>query len=252
MNESPTQDNTPRRRLRTALRPRASRTQALVGLLCLVLGFALAAQVHANREEAKFATARQDELVGILDTLSQRSERLRAEIGSLEQTRADLEKDSRGEAAVTEARERASTYAVLAGTVPVNGPGIEMVIEDPEGKVTASMMLDTLQELRDAGAEAVQIGTVRTVASTYFTDARGGGVIVDGRRLTPPYRLLVVGDPHTLATALDIPGGITESLRGVGAEGGVTQHDRISITAVRSASSPEYARPARGGDRDVN
>lgn len=252
MSERAPHDRTARQRLLAALRPRANRLQALVGVLCLVLGFALATQVHANREEATFATARQDELVGILDTLSQRSERLRAEIRSLEETKADLEADSRGEAALAEARERASTYAVLAGTVPVSGPGIELVINDPSGKVTPSMMLDTLQELRDAGAEAIQIGDVRTIASTYFKDARGPGISVDGRHVDPPYRLVAVGDPHTLATALDIPGGITESLRGVGADGVVTQHDNITIAAVRPASSPEYARPARGGDTERN
>ncbi|MQA84858.1 MAG: DUF881 domain-containing protein [Streptosporangiales bacterium] len=245
--------NTPaRRRLRRALRPHISRTQLLVGLLCLVLGFGLATQVHANREESEFAAARQDELVGILDTLSQRSDRLRAEIQSLEQTRAELEQDTRGEAAVAEARRRASTYAVLAGTVPVTGPGIELVVNDPGGKVTASMLLDTLQELRDAGAEAVQIGGVRAIASTYFRDASGRGIVVDGQRLFPPYRLLVIGDPHTLSTALDIPGGIMESLRSAGAEGVVTQREEIRITAVRAAASPQYARATRDGDRKNN
>lgn len=241
-----------RRRLRNALRPHLSRTQLLVGLLCLVLGFGLVAQMHTNREEAEFAAARQDELVGILDTLSQRSDRLRSEIRSLEQTRNELEEDSRGEAAVAEARERASAYAVLAGTVPVTGPGIELVINDPGDKVTASMLLDTLQELRDAGAEAVQISGVRAIASTYFRDADGRGIVVDGRRLSPPYRLLVIGDPHTLSTALDIPGGIMESLRSAGAEGIVTQQDEIRITAVRTAPSPQYARAARGDDRESN
>lgn len=241
-----------RRRLRNALRPHLSRTQLLVGLLCLVLGFGLVAQMHTNREEADFAAARQDELVGILDTLSQRSDRLRSEIRSLEQTRNELEEDTRGEAAVAEARERASAYAVLAGTVPVNGPGIELVINDPGDKVTASMLLDTLQELRDAGAEAVQISGVRAIASTYFRDADGPGIVVDGRQLSPPYRLLVVGDPHTLSTALDIPGGIMESLRSAGAEGIVTQQDEIRITAVRTAPSPQYARAARGDDRESN
>lgn len=244
-------ERTPRQRLLDVLRPRASRVQAVVAVLCLVLGFAMAAQVRANREDAGFATARQDELVGILDTLSQRSERLRAEIRGLRETKAELEADSHGDAALAEARDRASAYAVLAGTVPAEGPGIELVIDDPDGKVTPSMMLDTLQELRDAGAEAIQVDDVRTVASTYFEAAGGSGVAVGGRSISPPYRVLAIGDPHTLATALEIPGGILESLRGAGAEGVVTQREQVAVTAVRTASSPEYARPARG-ERDGN
>lgn len=249
MSQRPDPTHAPRRRLRAALRPRATRTQALVGLLCLVLGFGLAAQVNANREQAAFATAREEELVGILDTLSQRSDRLRAEIRSLEETKAELEEDTHGEAALAEAHERAATYAVLAGTVEVRGPGIVVTISDPNGAVTPSLLLDTLQELRDAGAEAMQVNDVRTVASTHFREAPAGGLLVDGEQITPPYRFLAIGDPHTLATALDIPGGIIESVRGAGAEAVVTQRQRIDITAVRAPATPHYARPTRGEDR---
>ena len=64
---------------RTALlRPRVNRGQLIVGLLCAALGFAVATQVHSNDKGTKFATARQDELVGILGDLSQRSDRLRS------------------------------------------------------------------------------------------------------------------------------------------------------------------------------
>ena len=69
--------------------------------------------------------------------------------------------------------------------------------------------------------------------STYFTDASGGTVVADGSTLTRPYRFLAIGDPHTLATALNIPGGVLRSLRNSGAEGTVTQRQKITIQAVR-------------------
>ena len=49
-----------------------------------------------------------------------------------------------------------------------------LTINDPDNKVTAALLLDALQELRDAGAEAVQIGDVRVVADTWFADVPTG------------------------------------------------------------------------------
>jgi uncharacterized protein YlxW (UPF0749 family) len=57
---------------------------------------------------------------------------------------------------------------------------------------------------------------------------------VDGRPLARPYRFLAIGDPHTLATAMSIPGGVLKSLRNSGATGVVAQRQKITIQAVRS------------------
>lgn len=219
---------------RSLLRPRLNRGQLIVGVLCAVVGFAAVTQVHSNDKSTKFATARQDELVGILGDLSQRSDRLRSDIRDLDDTRAGLEHDTQGQAALDDARERANAYGILAGTLPASGPGIELVVDDPNDRVRAASLLDTLEELRDAGAEVVQIDDVRVGVRTYFTDASAGGVLADGHPLTRPYRFLAIGDPHTLATALNIPGGVLPTLRNSGAEGTVTQRQKITIQAVRS------------------
>jgi uncharacterized protein YlxW (UPF0749 family) len=223
----------PRRRPATLLRPRLNRGQLIVAVLCAVLGFAVAAQVRSNDRDTKFANARQDELVGTLGDLSQRSDRLRSDIRDLDDTKAGLERDTQGQAALQDARRRAQTYGILAGTLPATGPGIELTVGDPQDRVRAASLLDTLEELRDAGAEVVQVDGVRVGVSTYFTDAGGGAVLADGSTLTRPYHFLAIGDPHTLATALNIPGGVLRSLRNSGAEGVVTQRQKITIQAVR-------------------
>ncbi|MGW5417587.1 DUF881 domain-containing protein [Actinomadura geliboluensis] len=216
---------------RGPLRPRARRLAA--GLLCLVLGFAVVAQVRSTRRDTAFATARQDDLVEILADLGQRSDRLRTDLGDLEATKARLERDAEGGTALEEARERATSYGILAGTLPAEGPGIELLIQDPAGRVRAVNLLDALQELRDAGAEVVQINDVRVGVDTYFLDDRGG-VQVDGRLLTAPYRFLAIGDPHTMATALNIPGGLVRTLQGAGATVLITPRAKVAVGAVRS------------------
>lgn len=98
----------------------------------------------------------------------------------------------------------------------------------------SALLLDTLEELRDAGAEVIQVGDLRVGVGTYFADTGDGGVIADGQELARPYRFLAIGDPHTLATALAIPGGVLQTLRGSGAESLVDQRQSITVRAVRS------------------
>jgi uncharacterized protein YlxW (UPF0749 family) len=69
-------------------------------------------------------------------------------------------------------------------------------------------------------------------------------VEVDGTELVSPYRFRVIGDPGTLAAALDIPGGVLDVLRQREAQAVVTEHDSLQITSLRATPSPRYARPA--------
>lgn len=218
----------------------------MVGVLCMLLGFGVVLQVRTHQGADKFATARLDELVSVLDSLSQRSERLRDELRDLRATKRQVRSGQQErQTLVRQAREQADTLGILAGTLPAAGPGIQLTIADPGGRVDAAQLLNALQELRDAGAEVVQIGDVRVVASTHFVDPGGGtGVIVDGHTLRPPYRFLAIGDVDTMSAALGIPGGVLENLRGVGAQGGIVEKDHIEITAVRGPSEPEHVRPA--------
>lgn len=241
-----------RRRLLAALRPRPSRAQLVAAVLLGLLGFAAAVQVRATRD-AELDGLRQTDLVRILDDVSERAARLQAEARELQDTRQRVAGGGDGaSAALDEARARARVLGILAGTLPASGPGIELTISDPAGKVGSDVLLDALQELRDAGAEAVELATVdgaavRVVASTALVDAEGegGGVVVDGTLLTSPYRFRVIGEPRTLASALDIPGGVLDVLAQRDAQGVVTQRSKVTIASLRAAPSPRYARPAR-------
>jgi uncharacterized protein YlxW (UPF0749 family) len=239
-----------RQRLLSTLRPRATRGQLIAALLCGVLGFAAAVQVRANQDSG-LTGLRQTDLVRILDDVTERSARLQAEARDLEQAREQVTDGTDGSrAALEEARGRVRTLGILAGTIAATGPGIEFTISDPAGAVEADVLLDALQELRDAGAEAVELSTpdgprVRVVASTHLVDVEGGGAVeVDGTEIEAPYRFLVIGESRTLAAALDIPGGVLDVLRQREARGQVTQRSTITISSLQPTPAPEYARPA--------
>jgi uncharacterized protein YlxW (UPF0749 family) len=232
-----------RRRLRRALVPRTTRSQLLAAAVCAVLGFAVVVQARQT-EVASLSSLRQSDLVTLLDNVTQESARLDDQATSLQGTLAQLRSTTdRAPAARQAAQSRADTLGVLAGTLPATGPGLELDILDPNVAINATEMLDAIQELRGAGAEAVQVGTVRVVARTAFVDDPTG-LIVDGTLLTPPYRVLAIGDPQTMSAALEIPGGVVEVLRGRQAQVTVHTEQVVRVTALLQARTPEYARPA--------
>jgi len=224
-----------------------SKSQLLIGLLAAVLGFALVVQVRTTQESSGLASARQDDLIRIIDDLSARSERLQSEIAELAAARDRLSTGvDRDAAALDEARRRADTLAILAGTVAAHGRGVVIVIDDPARVVRAELVLDAIQELRDAGAEALMINNVRVVAASYVLD-RDGGITVDGTAMQQPYTIAAIGEPATLDEAMFIPGGVVDTVQDVGAAIRVERSTDVVIGALRPLSTPRYARPASGG-----
>ncbi|MFI5831225.1 DUF881 domain-containing protein [Streptomyces sp. NPDC051578] len=233
-----------RRRLVAGLwPPRLSRAQLVVALLLFVLGLGLAIQVRSNSDSsAPLRGARQEDLVRILDELDGRTKRLEDEKQKLEDQRKELESSSnQAEEARKQTVEKERQLGILAGTVAAQGPGITLRITDPKGQVQSDQLLDTLQELRAAGAEAIQINGVRVVASSFFSD-EGGGVAIDGKKITQPYEFRVIGKPQDLEPALNIPGGVVQTLEKEQATAGVTRSAKIVVDALRAAKQPDYAR----------
>jgi len=234
--------SSPWRTLAHAAVPRATRGQLLTGLLCAVLGFALVAQVQANRADP-LSSLRQDELVRLLDDVTRNGEDLADQVAELRAQRNELVTASDGERAAREAaRYRAEVQGILAGRLPAKGPGIELVIADPMGEVSATTLYTVLEELRNAGAEAIQLADLRLAASSYIVDTNDG-IEVDGVVITSPYRWLAIGDPDTMTTALGIPGGALAVVRNAGGTTSVTPRELLQITAVRSVDAPRYATP---------
>ncbi len=240
---------TGRDRLRAALRPRATRGQVLSGALCLVLGLALVVQVRQH-SETDLASLRQSELIGLLDDTTEQADRLEAEAADLTRTRDELLTSSdRREAARDLARERLDVLGVLAGTAPATGPGIELTVSGVG--VDADLLLAAVQELRDAGAEAIQLNDVRVVASTYFLDAPDApeasdpspGPVVDvgGVLVQAPFTFSAIGSSATLASAMEFPGGVLPTVATRGGSAVVRQLDRVDITAVRATDDPAYS-----------
>jgi uncharacterized protein YlxW (UPF0749 family) len=184
-----------RTRLLRSLRSTGSRGQAVVAVLLALLGFAAVVQVRATVNDDEFTGARQGDLISLITTLTLATERADADIADLQQTRDSLRDESDATRTALElARERVDTLGVLAGTVPAVGPGVRLTVTVRGGAaIGTDQLLEGIQELRDAGAEAIELNQrVRVVAQTGIEDS-ADGLLVDGVGLRPPYVLDVIG-----------------------------------------------------------
>ncbi|MBE1490517.1 DUF881 domain-containing protein [Plantactinospora soyae] len=228
--------------------PRLTTANAMIAVLLALLGFTLVVQLKSNSTDASLESTRQEDLVRILSDLDAQEERVRQDIAGLEESQRQLSSGAQGrQAALDEATRRADELGVLAGTLAARGPGLTVSFMPVSKPIAASRVLDAVQELRGAGAEAMQIAggdgaTVRIIASTYFLDA-DGGISVSGRRLTGPYMIMVIGDPKTMQTALNIPGGVVASVSGDGGNVAIQEREVVDVTALSPPKDLQHARP---------
>lgn len=232
-------------RLRSGRRDRLA--AALIGVLTLLLGFAFAVQVRSTDSDGTYAGAREQDLVRILDEVNAREDRLRDQIT---EQRAALEQltnsDSQAATALSEAQLRATALGILNGTIAAQGPGITMTITDPAGQVSAAVLLNAVQELRGAGAETMQVDGVRVGVSSAVTGS-AGDLEVDGVSVQAPYEVIAIGSAQDLSVAMEIPGGVSATVRSKGGTVRIQESDLVVVDALRVLDDPQYAEPDDGG-----
>lgn len=236
----------PLERLRRALL-RPSRRQLVAGVLMAVVGFAAVTQIRVTDTDATYSGLRQQELIDLLDGLGGARQRAEAEIDRLEGVATNLRDDStKRQTALDQAESEVDTLNIIAGLVPVTGPGVRITITEDEGRVRLGSLLDTIQALRTVGAEAIAInGTVRVVAQTSLEETEGG-FTVDGERVEAPYVIDAIGEPGVLADSLTFALGPKKQVENDGGSMEVSELKAVDIEAVTTRQEPRYALPEQG------
>ncbi|MGI8792019.1 MAG: DUF881 domain-containing protein [Acidimicrobiales bacterium] len=235
-------------RLRERLRGRGAGAMVVVVLAALV-GFLLIGQVQGPRRPAPVLAAETEgDLARILAGLNTEADALQAEIADLKIQLNDLRRSSESDAAAAQAViDQLRSLQVLAGTVAVTGSGVAVTVADTSKVVGYDAMIDIVQELRDAGAEAVAVNGRRVGVASAFSD-RAGAIVLDGITLSPPYRVEAIGQPATLDGGLKIPGGAVDAisaLKGVRIQ--VERQAKVTLPALAEPITFRAARPVASG-----
>ncbi|TRY17510.1 DUF881 domain-containing protein [Tessaracoccus rhinocerotis] len=226
---------------------RPGKGQLVVAVVLALTAMLVVLTLRSQAAAPDYSNLRRAELVQLLDNLAAETRRLEAEVRDLQTTRDELASGAEGaQVAEEEAQRRLDQLQIIAGTVPVEGPGIRIMVQDPENKVSPELLLDALEELRDAGAEVVEFNdSVRVVASTWLALDAQGRVVADDVVLEAPIMIEAIGDPATLEAGARFRGGLVSEIEGprVGGTVEIDQLEEIAISSVVVAEENEFALP---------
>lgn len=230
----------------------AARTSAQrIGSILMVLvvtglvGFLVVGQLRGSEAfRQRLEAENEGDLTRILAGLTTEADALRDEISDLKLQLVELQNSQAADtAAIASTESQLRALKVLAGTVPVSGPGLTVRIDDPEGSILYDTMIDIVEELRDAGAEALAINGRRIGAGTAFGE-KDAHVTVDGISISAPYTVAAIGPAATLEGGLKIPGGVMDvlsSLRGVAVD--LQRVAKVDVPAVANPPKFRTGRP---------
>ncbi len=227
---------------------------ASIILVAVALGLLMAFQFRTNSSLDKGVPYdRLQELTIERKQLERDIEQLNEEAADLT---AKLEEAGRGyEEAVSALQKELFKVRLYAGLVPVCGPGIEVILDNPPAGSAAKGpsvlyyvkdedLLKVVNELRGAGAEAIAVNGQRILSTSEIRQA-GGHINVNTVRLSPPYTVAAVGNPSRLKSSLEIKGGLVEYLSDVGIVVKVLEKDETVIPAYSGPLRFDYARPVQ-------
>jgi uncharacterized protein YlxW (UPF0749 family) len=186
------------------------RSQLALAAIALLLGLLVVVQLRAQQAGTGLETQSSQDLTLLIANLTTRNDQLRGEVADIQdQLDAMAAANARGETSVGRLRgelERARTWS---GEDPASGPGIRVLLF---GGVPAAAISDLVNELRNAGAEAISIGGVRVVVGTTPVGAPGA-LSVEGTPLGPRVEVMAIGNPAVLTGGLTRAGGLVAQLQ---------------------------------------
>jgi uncharacterized protein YlxW (UPF0749 family) len=176
-------------------------------------------------------------LTTVIANLSDRNNELRNEIFDL---RRDLvnaqEAVASGQGSLSDAERQLRQLKVFSADSAVAGPGISIRID---GDFDERALSDLVNELRNAGAEAIAINEVRVGPRSYFVGTLDRAVAVDGRAVRGPWTVRAIGSPEVVYVAMTRTGGI------IGQFELIYRNTRFAVSKETALNIPELASASR-------
>lgn len=104
-------------------------------------------------------------------------------------------------------------YQTITGVTDVIGEGIILTIEDTlDNTVTADDLILLVNDLKEAGAEAIAINGERIMSMTDIVYINGAFIKINGERVLSPYEIKAIGNQSHLESILTGKGSYGERL----------------------------------------
>ncbi len=219
------------------------RNQLTIAAVAFVLGLLVVVQLRAQAGGSGLAALSAQDLTVLVANLNARNDQLRREVATLEGNLATLNgNQDRGEASIDELRTDLRRVRAFAGLDPVVGPGVSILVAGP---IDGPGIEDLVNELRNAGAEAIAVERIRVVPGTEITGGVGEAS-VDGDALGGVFELTAIGSSEQLTGSLLRAGGVIAQLAATQPEVilTVTPLDGLELPATDRSLVPTAGRPS--------
>ena len=221
---------------------RAPRSQLLVASVAFLLGLLVVVQIRAQAGGDRLASLSAQDLTFLVASLNADNDRLRSEIAGLQRQSDSLEVGgTRGATSVADIRTDLERIRAWAGLDPVAGDGITITIRGP---ITGPDVENLVNELRNAGAEAIAIDDVRVVTGT-VVGGELGSISVDDTALGDPFTIRAIGSQESLTGSLTRAGGIVAQLAATNPDAAldIEPSERMTLPATSRDLLPGHGHP---------
>jgi len=221
---------------------RTRRSSLTVMAVAALLGLLLVVQFRAQSAGTGLDNLSAQELTVLVANLNTRNDELRTEVATLDQESQTLSSgQANGATTLGQLQLDLARVRGWAGLTAVTGPGIQITVSGP---IAGGAIEDLLNELRNAGAEAMAIESVRVVSGTVVFGPPGA-VLLGGRTLDDPFEISAIGNSETLVGSLTRAGGIVAQLGATYPEAQltVTPVDNLLIPATNLPLVPTHGHP---------
>lgn len=221
---------------------RAAPGRVAVTIVALLLGLLVVAQLRGQAGVPALSGLSAQELTVLVANLNTRNDQLRTEVATLERQIADLiDSRARGESAVGQLRADLERIRIFAGLVAVTGPGVRVTVQGPIG---GDGVEDLINELRNAGAEAIAVDGERLVPGVVVAGPPGAVSILD-RPLGAAFEIAAIGSSQILTGTLTRTGGVIAQLAATYPDATitVTPVDRLDVPATTREFGSGSTRP---------
>jgi uncharacterized protein YlxW (UPF0749 family) len=221
----------------------AARPRWAMTVVALLLGVLVVGQLRSQAAKPGLSDLSAQELTLVIANVNTRNDQLRSEVAALERQIAALtEAHDRGESALGQLRADLTTLEAWAGLTAVAGPGISVRLS---GEIDGQGVDDLINELRNAGAEAISVEDVRVVPGTVVFGS-AGQLSVDNQALPGSFEIRAIGSPQILTGSLTRAGGVIAQLLATYPDAAisVTPLEVVSISATERDLVPGHGRPS--------
>jgi len=206
---------------------RSRREQLTIAVVAAILGILVIGQLRGQAAVPGLATLSTQELTLVIANLNTRNDQLRTEIAGLEQQAATLQSArANGQTTVDQLQADLARIQAWSGAIGLTGPGISISVR---GAIGGDGIEEVLNELRNAGAEAIAVADVRVVPGVVVAGAPGA-LSIENSALGDVFEIRAIGSPEILVGTLI-------------AQVGATYPDaRLSVTPLEAVALPASTR----------